>query len=208
MCMDGEKIYIYGGLGCEPNLKLAVYDIETKKWSFLAEDKYAQCMFFVIWKIIPVYRLLGTVLDVIRGKGTCMAGSRLTLWMNCRLLIWRTWSLLKGKGASLEERIMPWLWSQSSWSFRVEYLRLKSATRCSSTTQKPTPGLTRQSLPPYPSYQTTVWPPPTLSSLKRNLSPHIRKSLIQSSFSEARIRKVTCQTRCIRWDFKMIPLWR
>ena len=198
MCMDGEKIYIYGGLGCEPNLKLAVYDIETKKWSFSAEDKYAQCMFFVIWKIIPVYRLLGTVLAVIRGKVMCMAGSRLMSWTSFRLLTWGTWSSLKGKGASLEESSTPWPWSQSSWSFRGEYRRLKSATRYSSTTQRPIPGPTRHSLPLYPSSQATAWPLPTPSSPKRKPSPRFRKSPIQSSFSEARIRKVTCQTRCIR----------
>lgn len=34
MCIEGEKLYVYGGLGCEPNLRLAVLDLHTKKWTF------------------------------------------------------------------------------------------------------------------------------------------------------------------------------
>ena len=37
MCIDSDKLYLYGGIGCEPNLKLAVFDMASKKWTFTEE---------------------------------------------------------------------------------------------------------------------------------------------------------------------------
>lgn len=34
MCIEGNKLYIYGGLGCEPDLRLAILDLNSKKWTF------------------------------------------------------------------------------------------------------------------------------------------------------------------------------
>jgi hypothetical protein len=43
-------VYVYGGLGCEPNLKLAAFDIETKTWSFPTQENFAPCNFRILFR--------------------------------------------------------------------------------------------------------------------------------------------------------------
>jgi hypothetical protein len=66
-------VYVYGGLGCEPNLKLAAFDIETKTWIFPTHEKFTPCIFRSYSDHAPI-PIVGHSFGCYRNKGYIYGG--------------------------------------------------------------------------------------------------------------------------------------